>query len=743
MKRSLSITGDRRLTIGGPCEVRENWHCAKRFATLIREPTTEMSFSGLPAPDTEHGTPRLRICVASIDVAGPYTCGGVGAAFHGLALALARGGHEVTLLYVHDSFRRGSAAEWEDYFSRHGVRFVHLPQPHPGPVWYGGRKEASLDCYRWLAAHGPFDVIHSHEWLGLPYYTLVAKRLGLAFSTTTLVVGTHGPMRWSREGEERLAAMREDLVVDFMERRSVELADVVVSPSRYMLEWMRADGWRLPDRSYVAQNVLEVPERAATADTASRPMDEIVFFGRLDRRKGVPFFCDVVDRLYARGVPDFAVTFLGSSIHFDGKSSDEYVRARATVWARQPRIVTDMSREEALTYLMGKGRLAVMPARADNLPCTVHECVQLGIPFLATDVGGAPELIAAEDRAAVLCAPDPDRFAARLAEILAQGQRPARAAVGATTTEARWLGWHDTLGGERATTHAAPNRARELPFVSVCIAHYERPALLDQMLASLEHQTYERFEVIVSVDGSSEDATMRHLDELERRFAKRDWTLLRGPNRGPAGARHAAAEKARGEYLLFLDDDDVTEPHAIETLVRAALYAGVDALVPVHRSFVGDDAPHADTPVRRWFIPLGPALAASLVYPETGGSIILLRKDVYFACGGFPVARDVDEDWELLVTLIADGYDLDVVPEPLLWYRDQEQSRSRADNRFRRTRSRVALFERMLPLELRDLASLALVRLAGADDSEGLRRLERVRQVLDRRQGRKAANTEK
>src|SRR5688572_5598125 len=105
---------------------------------------------------------RLRICVASIDIAGPYACGGVGAAYHGLALALARGGHDVTILYVHDSFRRGTYADWQAYFTRHGVRFVPLAQPAPGPVWYGGRKAASLDCYRWLESHGPFDVIHTH-----------------------------------------------------------------------------------------------------------------------------------------------------------------------------------------------------------------------------------------------------------------------------------------------------------------------------------------------------------------------------------------------------------------------------------------------------------------------------------------------------------------------------------------------------------------------------------------------------
>ena len=688
-------------------------------------------------PDTDYG--RKRVCIATADVAGPYPCGGVGAAYHGLALALARGGHDVTLLYVSDAFHRGTAPEWQSYFEALGVRFVHLPQAPAGPVWYGRRKEASFDCHRWLAAAGPFDVIHSHEWLGLPYYTLIAKRLGLAFHDTTLCIETHGPMRWSRDGEERLAAVREDLIVDFMERRCVELADVVVSPSRYMLEWMHADGWRLPERSFVAQNVLATPEAPADpADGSGRAVHELVFFGRLDRRKGVGLFCDVVDRLEADARGDFAVTFLGSTVHFDGKPSDDYIRARSARWRCTTRLVTDHGREEAFAYLAHPGRLAVMPARLDNLPCTVHECIQIGLPFLATDVGGTAELVAPADRAAVLCPPDAGRIAARLVEILAGGQRRATPAVDRAETERTWVAWHRTLPAPSPRRPDAPRAPGAAPLISVCIAHYERPALLEQMLASLEHQTHRDFEVIVCDDGSPTAATAAYLATLGERLTARGWTLLRAPNRGPGSARHAAAERARGAYLLFLDDDDYAEPHALATLARCAQHSGVDALVPVYRSFTGSDAPDGETPVRRWFLPLGPALAPSLIFPEVGGAMVLVKREVYFACGGFAADRDVDEDWELLVTLIQRGYDLDVVPIPLFWYRDQEISRSRADNRFARTRSRIRLYERMLPPALRDLAALALTKLAGAADSESLRRLERVRQVLDKREQRPA-----
>ena len=712
-------------------------------------------FEGLPLePERGDGVPR-RVCIASVDVAGPFHCGGIGAAYHGLSLALAEAGHEVTVLYLHHAFHQGSPEDWQAYYRSRGVTFAHHPQPDPGDLWYGRRKEASLFCYQWLKAHQPFDVIHFHEWLGLPYYSLLAKRQGLAFAGTTLCVGTHGPLRWSRFGDQAFVTRREDLEVDFMERRTVELADVVVSPSRYLLEWMLDDRWTLPETAYVEQNIL-APVAAVPAPRAdrARPVRELVFFGRLDRRKGLPLFCAAIDRLRSAAGP-IQVTFLGSDVRVDGHQSSDYIRSRASLWSgapfaggtplagETPRLLTDKGRTEALEYLRGEGRLAVIPSRIDNSPCTVQECIQEGIPFLASDAGGIPELIHPEDRARTTCALEAKALADRLAEILRRGQRPARSAVPFANTRERWCRWHAGLPrcpdrGRAAEEDQSkrrvpgPESAGEVPLVSICLAHHERPRLLAQMLDSIRGQSGLDFEVVVVDDGSRQPETLTFLEDLEQDFAARGWSLLRQDNQGPGAARHRAAEHARGSHLMFLDDDDVLLPGALETFARVAAHTGADALVCVYMEFEGEDAPSTATEVRTWLIPLGPALAPALILPELGGTIYLLKREVYFEVGGFEADRDVDEDWELLLTVAGRGYDLQVIPEPLLWYRRQRESRSRADNRFLRNHSRVELFEKMLPVELRDLVAFAYGRLAYIQDADSQRRLDRVREVLEK-----------
>jgi glycosyltransferase involved in cell wall biosynthesis len=692
----------------------------------------------------------LRICVASKDIAGPFHCGGVGTAYQGLALALAGVGHDVTVLYTHEAIR-GGEERWREAYEQHGIRFVHAPQPRPAPLWYSHRKEASFACYRELVARGPFDVVHFHEWLGLPYYSLLAKRQGLAFGATTLCVGAHGPLRWSRAGEKRLPSTRDDLIIDYMERLSVELADVVISPSRYMLEWMRDDGWDLPERSYVAQNLLNLPgnlTETSQGAPAAPAIRELVFFGRLDRRKGVVFFCDVLDRIAENAPADLAVTFLGSAVMLD-EPSDAAVRRRAARWPFSVTIETNADRDQALAYLRKPGRLAVMPALADNLPCTVHECALAGIPFLATDVGGTAEIVESGARSLALAPPEIEAFTERLRAIFASGQQAVTPRVPASEAARRWVAWHGSLGAcdPESAKDLESAVTRPVASVSVCLAHYERPRELAIMIDSLRAQTQTGFELVVVDDGSPSEAARVALAALEPEIVRRGGAVLRIENSGPGAARHAAAERARGECLLFVDDDDFLEPRALATLVGVAERTGADALVSAYRRFQGDGAPPVDTHAADAHganagIPLGPALAAALVYPELGGTVIFVRRDAYFACGGFPRDRNVDEDWELLLSLVESGYELQVIPEVLFWYRERDVSRSRADNRFARNLSRIRKYERMLPFELRDLAALAYGRLGGASDEDAERRVERVRTVLERAAKRRGTPTE-
>jgi glycosyltransferase involved in cell wall biosynthesis len=93
------------------------------------------------------------------------------------------------------------------------------------------------------------------------------------------------------------------------------------------------------------------------------------------------------------------------------------------------------------------------------------------------------------------------------------------------------------------------------PRLSVLIATFDRPELLDGCLAGFAEQTLERpaFEVVVVDDGSPGEETAK---VLERYASELPLVWVRIDHAGRAAAKNLAAQLARGEILLFVDDDD-------------------------------------------------------------------------------------------------------------------------------------------------------------------------------------------
>jgi len=85
------------------------------------------------------------------------------------------------------------------------------------------------------------------------------------------------------------------------------------------------------------------------------------------------------------------------------------------------------------------------------------------------------------------------------------------------------------------------------PLVSVVIPTFNSERYLDRCLSSVEDQSYERLEVIVVDDGST-DSTI----EIAQRHQDKVFT---NPRRGRAEAKNEGVERSRGKYLLFIDSD--------------------------------------------------------------------------------------------------------------------------------------------------------------------------------------------
>jgi glycosyltransferase involved in cell wall biosynthesis len=411
-----------------------------------------------------------RITLVADELLGYGRAGGLGTATSFLAVALGRQGHEVEVLYIAETAEGPPAAEWARLYDEAGIGVRPLARS-------GERTEPpsfarARDVERSLRAN-PADVVITQDLAAPTYTALRLRRLGLGFERTLFIVYCHGTRQWITDVARKPRVLPGALAVSVLERASVELADVVVSPSAYLLEWMRNERWHLPQRSLV---IPYLTRSVATGEPATRvrargPTRRIAFFGRLEERKGlVPFTAGVntLDGDLLRGV----------RLEFVGRPTPawppERVAALISDETRQSvdavSFQTELDQAEALARLAEPGTLAVIPSLEDNSPNAVYECLERRIPFVASTGGGTAELVAPEDRDRVLFDPTAQGVADALSRALgAEDFAPAEFAF---DPEAALQDWDDVLA-QTPLPHTHATR----PVVDVAIERRGRERL--------------------------------------------------------------------------------------------------------------------------------------------------------------------------------------------------------------------------------------------------------------------------
>ncbi len=138
------------------------------------------------------------------------------------------------------------------------------------------------------------------------------------------------------------------------------------------------------------------------------------------------------------------------------------------------------------------------------------------------------------------------------------------------------------------------------PLVSVIVAAYNVADYLPRAFASLEKQTYTNLEILVVDDGSTDGRTPALCDA----FAARDRRVqvIHKQNGGLSDARNAGLDKAKGEYIAFLDGDDWYEPSMMEAMVTGCLYGNAQIAV-VRYNQVRDHAGEGAERQEAWRVP--------------------------------------------------------------------------------------------------------------------------------------------
>lgn len=629
----------------------------------------------------------MRVCLVSKELA-PFHGWGVGTATAELALALHAAGHEVHLLV--DDLPGLRERAWLEF---PGIRTHILLDPFAGlphfPMQATRRPEAVYAALRPLHERHAFDVIAFNDFFADGFFAINAKRTLGEFDTAVLAVSLHSTILLLRHINAQPEFDLEIAAITHMEAESIRGADLLLSPSRAMLDVLSpleglAD--TLTGRSGPTVRVFPYALRSNTlggvpaharASTASR---EVLFFGRLEWRKGPDTLVRAVLALLDEGV-DVRARLVG--VDTDAapgrRSMRAYLQGLIPDRWRDRFVFEDNVARAELVPRIADAACCCFPARWDNYPNACLEAMAMGACVIASTGGGMAEMI--EDGRQGLLVPPDDCAALAAALRRALGDPALRAQLGsaaparvAALCEPKAIATSFAEAVQSARD-AKPNVrvSREPVRVSVLIPCFNLGRTLPQTLASLRTQTQPPDETIVLDDGSTDVATCEYLATL----APTGVRVVRQDNRGLPAARNALAALASNPWLLFLDADDLLEPQFIATAAQAAArdprLAMISSFMACFRDHPGATNP-ATAPAEVGYVPLGAARDILPVTNAAASAIALVRREALTAAGGYDETLGAFEDWDLWCRMLARGERIAIVPRFLIRNRIRHDS---------------------------------------------------------------------
>lgn len=209
--------------------------------------------------------------------------------------------------------------------------------------------------------------------------------------------------------------------------------------------------------------------------------------------------------------------------------------------------------------------------------------------------------------------------------------------------------------------------------ISVVIPVYNGERTIEETIASVLAQTFTDFELIIINDGS-QDNTVEIIQQIIKETADPRIKLYSYNNGGLAASRNRGIDKSQGEYISFLDADDLwtkdklaSQYQALQAHPQAAVaYSGTDWI-----DEAGNFLKHSSPPSLSGDI-YGVLLLSNIV---GSGSNALIKKGVLSITGGFDESLKASEDWDFLIRLAA-KYQFIRIDTPQILYRQSPNSMS-------------------------------------------------------------------
>lgn len=209
--------------------------------------------------------------------------------------------------------------------------------------------------------------------------------------------------------------------------------------------------------------------------------------------------------------------------------------------------------------------------------------------------------------------------------------------------------------------------ATNQPFISIITPFFNSHTTIKETIESVKKQTYLNFEHIIVDDGSAQPVS----DTIKNYLQSSQIKIIRQDNQGVAVARNTAIKHATGDYLVFLDADDLISPNYLEKIIAVFTNKPDTSMVACYVQEFG----RSQNKVKIKHFDIEDFYYRNGLFP----SIIALKRADFIQVGGYNPLLKVCEDWDLYLKIAMHNPNVHIIPEYLFYYRKHDNGSSLTD----------------------------------------------------------------
>jgi glycosyltransferase involved in cell wall biosynthesis len=561
---------------------------------------------------------------------------------------------------VHFNTNRSKSADYLGYAARLSYEFALITQ-------------------HIIHIEGKPDIIEAQDYLGIAYYLLQFKHLLYsAVKDIPVIITLHSPAFLYLEYNRVPTYRFPDFHTCEMEKEAIKMADWLIAPTEFILEAIQPYVDIRDSNKVMIRNPYIVPPHNA-AHTVER--NKIVSYGKLSPQKGSFELLSYFNTLWENGFKHPLHIFGGTDIvyHPEQLTMGQLATRKYEKFINNNLLVLHGKiKPAAIEKELHSAHVIIVASIVDNLPYVIIECMALGKIVLASVQGGQREMIDHGVNGFLFDHTIAGDFDKKLQAVLSLSDEKI-AAIGNAAKEKVTAIYAPALISQQKLpllnkiVQTATITTR-YPFLyqneykpvtssgnllSVVIPYYNMGKYINECVQSVKAATWPEIEIVIINDGSTDPESLAVLKQLEQSNGIK---IFNKPNEGLADTRNYGALQATGDWLAFLDADDMVAPDYYEKALRVLKqYKNV--------FFVGSFVQYFGDTNHKWatYTPQPPY---SLVHNPVNSSGLVYKKAAFLAAGQNDKKVDYGlEDYESVVHLLSMGYNGIVLPEFLFQYR--------------------------------------------------------------------------